>query len=185
MRPLYCCVKSRKIHLMQSSLVNNSVDPQSVRLLTIYRKMLHTGSYIRLLYSLYKRNRHLRYKIWVLTHIFKITPAQRCPLDIDTRRKNNILASATRFCAKNLTTFFCPLRVPGSCYCTVRRKIGHSIITVIYILPVIIDKLLTHSHRTVRHVKLRYSKARHSCRPEQTCAMYHSNLLIQGHLIYK
>ena len=170
---------------MQSTVAKIHINMSAPQFLVVQRIVLDTSCHSVLLQLLDVRYAHHTGQIRVLAHIFKITPTQLCPLDIDTRRKNNILASATRLSSKNLTAFFCPLRVPGSCYCTVRRKIGHSIITVIYILPVIIDKFLTHSHRTVRHVKLRYSKARHTRRPEQTCAMYHSNLLIQGHLIYK
>ena len=172
-------IKARKIHFIECSLIDYSVHPQSVRLLTVHRKMLHTCSHVRLLYPFDKRNRHLRDKIRILTHVLKISPAKRRPLDVNSRREYDILAPAPRLLAENLTALFSTLRIPGGCYGTVRRKICNHILLVINTLPLVINKLLTDTHRSVRHMKLRYSKPRHSRRPEKTRSVYHPYFFIK------
>ena len=140
--------------------------------------MLHTGSHIRFLNTLYHGYGHFLHQIRVLTHIFKITSTQWVTLDINTRCQNHILAAASCFLAKHLTALVSTLRIPGSRHCTITGQIGYEVIGQVDREPTVPRELITNPHRSIRGHQTGDSLVLHTTTAKKLKAMKHIRFLL-------
>ena len=111
---LNSCLKSRQIDFVQSTVIYYHICSVAIHFLVIQRIMLHTGSHSILLYSLYIRNNHTPSQIRIFAHIFKITPIQRCTIDIHTRSQQNGFITIASFFSDTFSVEHRHCRIPGS-----------------------------------------------------------------------
>ena len=90
-------LEGRKIDFIQCPLTYDDIRGVSVKFLIVKRVMLDTGSNALLLDTFDVRYDHFGRQTRVLTHIFKISPAKRCPVDVAPWSQQNIFLSIPGF----------------------------------------------------------------------------------------
>ena len=105
-------LESRKVDFIQRPVTYDDIRRVPVKFLIVKRIMFDTCSHALLLDTLDVRYDHFGRQTWVLTHIFKISSTERCPVDVAARSQQNILLSITGLLSDRDTIEMRQLRIP-------------------------------------------------------------------------
>ena len=92
---LHSSLECRQVNFIQSTVINNDIRGMTIHLMVVQGKMLHTSCNSIQLYTFNVRNYHTGCQVRVLTHVFKITPIERCPINIYTWTQKHSLVTVT------------------------------------------------------------------------------------------
>ncbi len=141
--------ESRKVYLVEGSLIHIRTCVVTAPFLVVGREMLDSGDHAFRLHSFNIMFRHLRGQVRILTEIFKVSAVHRCSVDVYTGSKEDSHSSGLGILSKSVSEPFGKFSVPSG-----GRKYSGRIKGA--------GGIIAYALRTVRHSYFRNSKPVHT-----------------------
>ena len=179
--PLHGSLEGGQIELIESPVAHLHIDRIAVILLVVQGKVLYTGGHPVGLYPFDIRHYHFSGQVGVLAHIFKITPVQRCAVDIHPGAQQHILVSVASLLAYRAAVQESHLGVPRSGQ-TGQSREGHArVVGPTGLLPLVPSHLGPYAVRPVGHPVLGQAQSGNPRRTEFRLCVTQGHLLFKGH----
>ena len=130
--------------------------------------MFDAGSHVLRLNPLNQRYCHAAGECWVFAHIFEVSSAERCSLDVDAGSQYNIFSPTSGLLTQYFSKSLCQFRVPCGTQTGVAGEPADKIRCIVHGIPDVIFKFLPHAAGTVGHFEGRDAKSLHCPCAEQS-----------------